>query len=268
MLFTELPLLERPAAARAAGFDAAELWWPFSVPAPGDREIDTLLRAFTDAGVRLVGLNFDAGDMASGDRGLLSRPDDSARFRANIDVAAGIAEATGCKVLNALYGNRVPDLDIRFQEELAIANLALAAEAALRCAATVVIEPLNSYENPDYPLNSSEAALFIADRVRAQAGVANVALLADLYHLARMGEDPLTVIERYAHRFGHVQIADSPGRGRPGTGEIDYDPVLDALEASAYAGHVGLEYKPAGPGADDFGWLRSRLRREPIGEST
>jgi hydroxypyruvate isomerase len=267
MLFTELPLLERPAAARAAGFDAVELWWPFAVPVPGDREIDTLLRAFTDAGVRLVGLNFDAGDMAAGDRGLLSRPADSARFRANVDVVVGIAEVTGCKVLNALYGNRVPDLDIHTQEELAIANLALAAEAALRCGATVVMEPLNSYENPDYPLNSSEAALSITDRVREQAGVNNVALLADLYHLARMGEDLRTVIKLHAHRFGHVQIADSPGRGRPGTGDIAYDSVLDTLEASSYTGHVGLEYKPAGPSIDSFGWLQSRLRRQPIRES-
>ncbi|MDX6428937.1 MAG: hydroxypyruvate isomerase [Streptosporangiaceae bacterium] len=105
LLFTELPLLERPAAARAAGFDAVEMWWPFAVPVPGDRKIDTLLRAFTDAGVRLAGLNFDASDMAAGERGLLSRPAGSARFRANVDVAVGIAEATGCKVLNALYGS-------------------------------------------------------------------------------------------------------------------------------------------------------------------
>jgi hydroxypyruvate isomerase len=267
MLFTELPLLERPAAARAAGFEAVEMWWPFAVPVPGDREIDTLLRAFTDAGVQLVGLNFDAGDMASGDRGLLSRPADSARFRANVDVAVGIAEVTGCRVLNALYGNRVPDLDIQVQEDLAIANLGLAAEAALRCGATVVVEPLNSYENPDYPLNSSEAALFIVDRVRDRTGVNNVAMLADLYHLARMGEDPGTVIKRHARRFGHVQIADSPGRGQPGTGEIPYESMLDALGASAYTGFVGLEYRPVGSSIDSFGWLQSRLRREPIKES-
>jgi hydroxypyruvate isomerase len=267
MLFTELPLLERPDAARAAGFDAVEMWWPFTVPVPGDREIDALLRALTDAGVRLVGLNFDAGDMAAGERGLLSSPAGSARFRANVDITVGIAELTGCKVLNALYGNREPDLAIDTQEELAIANLGLAAEAALRCGATVVVEPLNSHENPDYPLTSSEAALFIVDRVREQAGVNNVALLADLYHLARMGEDLRTVIKRHARRFGHVQIADSPGRGRPGTGEIPYDSVLDALGACAYTGFVGLEYRPVGPSIDNFGWLQSRLRREPIEES-
>lgn len=257
ILFTELPLLERPAAARAAGFDAVELWWPFAGPEPADAEVDALLRALSDAGVRLVGLNFDAGDMAAGERGLLSRPDGCARFRANIDVAVGIAAATGCRVLNALFGNRVPDLDIEAQEELGVTNLGLAAKAAARCGATVVVEALNSYENPEYPLTSSDAALHIADRVRARAGVDNVALLVDFYHLVRMGEDPRTVIDRHAGRIGHAQIADVPGRGRPGTGEIPYAAVLRALEESGYAGHVGLEYKPAGPSAAEFGWLRA-----------
>ncbi|HEY3688643.1 MAG TPA: TIM barrel protein [Streptosporangiaceae bacterium] len=255
ILFTELPLLERPAAARAAGFDAVELWWPFDRPVPDDRDADALLRAIGDAGVRLAGLNFDAGDMAAGDRGLASRPDGSARFRANIDAAVGIAEATGCRVLNALYGNRVPGLDADVQEELAVVNIGMAARAARRAGATVVVEALNAPENPDHPIVSSQAALHVVDRVTEQAGVGNVAFLADLYHLARMGEDPLDVIARHAHRFGHVQIADAPGRGRPGTGGIPYDTVLPALEASGYAGYVGLEYRPYGPSADAFGWL-------------
>lgn len=251
ILFTELPQHDRPAAARDAGFDAVEMWWPFAVPEPGDREVDALLRRIADAGVRLVGLNFDAGDMGAGERGLASRPDSSARFRANIDVAVGIAEATGCRVLNALYGNRVPGLDPRAQDELAVTNVALAAEAARRCGATVVVEPLNSRDNPDYPLTSSDAALAFADRV----GAGNVALLADFYHLAVMGEDPIAVIERHAPRFGHVQIADAPGRGQPGTGTIPYGRVLAALGAAGYTGHVGLEYRPVGPTTDSFTWM-------------
>jgi hydroxypyruvate isomerase len=258
ILFTELPLLERPAAARAAGFEAVELWWPFPVPVPEDRAIDALLHALDDAGVRLVGLNFDAGDMAAGDRGLASRPYDSARFRANIDVTVGIAEATGCRVLNALYGKRVHGLDPHAQDDLAITNLGLAAEAARRCDATVVVEALNSHENAGYPLTSSHAALSVIDRVRDQAGTGNVAFLADFYHLARMGEDPLTVIDRHAPDFGHVQIADVPGRGQPGTGDIAYADVLAALDAAGYTGFVGLEYRPVGPSADSFGWLPTK----------
>jgi hydroxypyruvate isomerase len=246
ILFTELPLLERPAAAAAAGFDAVELWWPFDGPTPAESELDTLARALDDAGVSLVGLNFDAGDMAAGDRGLLSSSATSERFRANIDVAAGFAGRMGCRVLNALYGNTSRDTD----HDLAVENLACAVTAAQRVDATVVVEALNSYESPRYPITSAKAAFEVIDQVPGTA------FLADFYHLHRMGEDLGALIADSAPRFGHVQIADAPGRGQPGTGEIDYAALLAALDASPYDGSVGLEYKPVGPSAESFGWLR------------
>jgi hydroxypyruvate isomerase len=262
ILFTELPLLERPAAAAKAGFDAVEFWWPFDRPCPADREIDALRRSIEDAGVRLAGLNFDAGDMAAGDRGLLSRPDGSARFQANIDVAVGLAGALGCRVLNALYGNRAPELSLDAQHDLALSNLSRAAEAADRIGATVVIEALNSHESPTYPITSSAAAFEVIERV----GAANVAFLADLYHLHRMDEDVLALIDASAHRFGHVQLADDPGRGQPGTGAMPYDQILDRLDASGYRGHVGLEYRPVGPSAESFGWADRWTPGEPVSE--
>jgi len=128
ILFTELPLLKRPEAARAAGFDAVEFWWPFADPVPGDHEVDAFTGALADAGVQLALLNFAGGDMAAGDRGLLGLPEGSAAFRANIDVCAGIAARTGCTILNALYGNRADGLSKQQQDELAAENLALAAD--------------------------------------------------------------------------------------------------------------------------------------------
>lgn len=72
ILFTELPLWRRPAAAKAAGFDAVELWWPFAEAVSSDRGVEALVRAVRDVGVQLVALNFAAGDMSSGDRGPVS----------------------------------------------------------------------------------------------------------------------------------------------------------------------------------------------------
>ena len=74
LLFTEEPLLRRPAAARAAGFGAVEFWWPFATPVPADREVDAFVAAIEEAGVALVGLNFFAGDLAGPDCGVLSIP--------------------------------------------------------------------------------------------------------------------------------------------------------------------------------------------------
>ncbi|MFH8568706.1 TIM barrel protein, partial [Streptomyces sp. NPDC017993] len=89
ILFTELPLLERPAAAAAAGFTAVELWWPWvDAPVPEQSELDALRDALNDAGTQLVGLNFYAGQLPGPDRGALSVPGaESEKFRANVPVA-------------------------------------------------------------------------------------------------------------------------------------------------------------------------------------
>ena len=130
ILFTELPLLERPAAAKQAGFDAVEFWWPWPVAVPSDAEVDAFVGAVTDAGVQLVGLNFFAGDMPGGDRGLVSWPARSTEFRDNIDVTIGIGERLGCRAFNALYGNRVDDARPTSRTRSPAENLALAARAA------------------------------------------------------------------------------------------------------------------------------------------
>lgn len=263
ILFTELPLLERPAAAAAAGFDAVELWWPFAEPVPADRDLVALKRALADAGTHLVGLNFDAGDMAAGWRGLVSLPDQSDRFRANIPVATGFAAEAGCRVLNALYGNRAEAVDPAAQDQLALENLALAAEAASRVGATVVIEALNSYENLRYPLTSSDMALGVVDKVRDH-GAVNIAFLCDLYHLARMDENLVAVVSQHSGRIGHVQVADVPGRNQPGTGGIDFARVLGELRSAGYSAYVGCEYRPLGPSAESFGWLPRELRSSGV----
>jgi hydroxypyruvate isomerase len=252
ILFTELPLLERPAAARQAGFGAVEFWWPFASPVPTDREADAFVRSIRDAGVQLVGLNFFAGDMPAGERGVLSIPQRSNEFRDNIDATLGIGEQLGCPAFNALYGNRVDDVAPEEQDELAGENLALAATRAARLNGTVVVEPVSG--TPSYPLKTAADALAVIDRV----GERNVGLLADLYHLAVNGDDVDKVIAEHTARIAHVQIADNPGRNEPGTGSLPLEEQLGALETNGYTGWVGLEYKPSAASVDSFAWLEKR----------
>ncbi|GAB2792986.1 hydroxypyruvate isomerase family protein [Amycolatopsis magusensis] len=253
ILFTELPLLERPAAAKAAGFDAVEFWWPFDSATPGDAEVTRFVRAVRDAGVELAGLNFAAGDLPAGDRGLLSWPERSAEFLASVPIAIGIAEELGCRVLNALYGNRIDGVDPAAQDELAAENLAVAARAADALGAVVVVEPVSGV--PAYPLRTAADALAVLDRVQREDHGWNLRLLADLYHLSVNGDDLDAVIAEHTGRIGHVQLADSPGRGEPGSGSLDLGGYLGKLAANGYSGHVGLEYKPTGASAGSFGWL-------------
>jgi hydroxypyruvate isomerase len=168
----------------------------------------------------------------------------------------GIAARTGCTILNALYGNRADGLSRQQQDELAAENLALAARAAAGADATVVVEALNSYDSPRAALVSSRRALEVISLVRAQAGVANVAFLADLYHLGKMGEDLPGTLAREAASIAHIQIADVPDRGAPGTGELDYEALFGQLARQGYAGWIGCEYKPTDPAdsSTSFGW--------------
>ncbi|MGV9234766.1 TIM barrel protein [Streptomyces nigra] len=258
ILFTELPLLERPAAAAAAGFTAVELWWPWiDSPTPERSELDALRKAIEDAGVRLTGLNFYAGQLPGPDRGALSVPgEESERFRANVEVAAEFAGSLGCGALNALYGNRVDGVDPAEQDALALENLVLAARAADGIGAILLIEALNKPESPLYPLVSAPAAVGVVDKVNAATGLDNARFLMDLYHLSMNGEDLPAVIERYTAKTGHVQIADNPGRGAPGTGSLPLEDLLGRLRKAGYDGWVGLEYKPGDrPSAEAFDWL-------------
>ncbi|WP_449344891.1 TIM barrel protein, partial [Streptomyces narbonensis] len=191
ILFTELPLLERPAAAAAAGFTAVELWWPWiDTATPEQSELDALKKALEDAGTQLVGLNFYAGQLPGPDRGAVSVPgEESERFRANIDVAADFAASVGCKALNALYGNRVEGVDPAIQDTLALENLVLAARAADRVGAILLIETLNKPESPLYPLVSAPSAIEVIDKVNEATGLGNAKFLLDIYHLSMNGED-------------------------------------------------------------------------------
>jgi len=263
MLFTELPLLERPAAARSAGFGAVEFWWPFADPVPGDAAVDAFAGAVGDAGVRLVGLNFFAGDLAGPDCGVLSIPARSQQFRDNIDVTVGIGERLGVRGFNALYGVRADGVTAQQQDELALTNIVDAARAAAGIGAAVFIEPVSGPK--PYPLRRAADAAAVVDRARA-AGAANVGILFDIYHLASNGDDIDRAIAAYAAKVAHVQIADAPGRGEPGTGRLDLDGYLTRLEQAGYAGWVALEYKPTVPTVDSLAWL-ARERRAGTADS-
>jgi 2-hydroxy-3-oxopropionate reductase len=266
ILFTEVPLLERFARARDAGFDAVELWWPRG------EDLDELRAAIADAGVDVVLLNFDAGDMPAGDRGLISDPAMQQAFCDNVPVALELADAVGCRMLNALAGHELPGVEREEQLELARRNVRFAADAARAQGAQVLIEAVNTYENGRYLLPSTQAA---SDFVRS-VGREGVRLQYDAYHMQRMEGDLTATIERHIGEIAHVQIADSPGRGQPGTGEINFDYVLRRLAELGYDGHVGLEYKaPGGDTEESLEWLprelrgaaRARERKQPMPET-
>ena len=223
---------------------------------PTDGDVEAFIAAVQDAGVQLIGLNFFAGDMPGGDRGLVSWPGRQREFRDNIDVVVAIADRLGTRAFNALYGNRVEDSTAQLQDEVAIENLVAAGTAVGAFGGIVLLEPVSGA--PRYPILTAAEALAVIDGAH-RGGVDNVRLLADLYHLSVNGDD-LDDVCANVGPIGHVQIADAPGRGEPGTGSLDLEGYLTTLATNGYDGYVGLEYKPTTTTEESLSWLPRERR--------
>ena len=257
-LWLEHPLLERPALAAAHGFSAVDLWWPFEGPDPDDAEVEALARAIEAAGLTVVSMNADGGDLPGGDRGFACDPDQQDRFRRAVTSGIDVAVRLGGPNLNVLYGNRPADGSVAEQDVLAHEQLTWATRTAAARGVQVVLEALNDTDTPRYPINTTAQALAVIEAVALEC---DLGFLFDQYHLAIMGDDLTAAFRRSREAVRHVQIADVPGRHEPGTGQVDIPGFLAMLAAEGYAGAVGLEYFPAGRTEDGLGWLDGVLRR-------
>ncbi len=257
-LYAELPVMERFAAAARSGFKYVEMWCPF----PAEAAVaDAISLSATD----LVGFLYEPGgahgpgEMAAGQRGILNgtaKMEDCLEFFRR---SVAFAKTTSSSHIAVLVGNVVDDRE----RELAWAADALrrACEITEPAGLMVVVEPLNSFDTPSYLLHDAgEAAEFVRSLRRPGAR-----LLLDVYHVAREGADPVALIPRFGNLIGHVQVADSPGRGAPGTGQIDMYGVVCALEESGYDGFIGIEYLPGERATDDsLSWLPAKFRAAPV----
>jgi hydroxypyruvate isomerase len=249
ILFKEDPFLERFGKAAEAGFSAVEFWWP------GD-DLAGVEAAVREAGLQVALFNFDAGDMASGDRGLASDPEREEQFQDNVPVALELARSVGCRKMNVLLGHEKPGMDREEQLALARRNVRLAADEAEKSGVSVVVEAVNTFENGPYLISTTREAVEFAASVGE-----DVRIQHDLYHMQRMEGNLVATLREHIAEIGHVQIADSPDRGEPGTGEIHYPYVLQALEDLGYEGYVGLEYNPTtGTTEESLAWLPRELR--------
>lgn len=249
MLFTEHPFLERPRAAREAGFAVIESWWP------PDDAVDLWPERVARAGVRVALVNAYAGVIEAGDRGFLNDPARRSDALAAVRTALGLVTRMDAQHVNVLVGRR--DSARNQQAELAhvVDTLAECAELASAAGATILVEPINEIDVPGYVLPTPRAAARVIDAV----GSESLKMLYDVYHAAMAGEDPIATVSSYMGMLGHVQYADAPGRGAPGTGRIDLVRLLERLDAHGYSGAVGLEYEPRGPTTQSLGPLLRAL---------
>ena len=249
MMFTELPFLDRFAAAREAGFTAVEYLFPYeALP-------EAVAERARSAGVDVVLFNFPAGDWDAGERGIAALPDRVEEFHESVGRALDYATAVGCPRLHLMAG-RIGDRPYAEARATLVENVAFAADLLAPAGIDVMIEPLNTrVDVPGYFYGTTDAALDIIDR----ADRLNVKLQYDIYHMQIMEGDLARRIGRLLPRIGHMQLADNPGRHEPGTGEINYAWLLEQIDALGYQGWIGCEYKPAAGTVEGLDWARPYL---------
>ncbi|MGE3384887.1 MAG: hydroxypyruvate isomerase family protein [Pyrinomonadaceae bacterium] len=245
ILFKEFPFIERFAQAARSGFEAVEFYWDKG------HDPDAIASAVLDNGLRVASFNFDAGELQSGDRGLLNDSERYTRMRENVPVAIELAQKVGCKRLTALAGNLRDFEDRESQIERIRENLRWICDEARPAGITIMVEAINAFDNPLYPFTGTKPTLEFLDSV----GAGNLEYLYDIYHMQRMEGNIISTLREHTGRIGHIQIADSPERHHPGTGEINFRRVFQTIEAAGYKGSVGLEYLAVGQTEEALAWL-------------
>jgi hydroxypyruvate isomerase len=246
-LYQELPFLDRIGAAAADGFRGVEYMSPYEF------ELGDIKRRLREYRVEQALFNLPVGDFAAGERGYASDPSRVAEFRRGVESARVAARELGCARLNCLVGKAIPGLEAVTARATLVENLRFAANVLANENVALVVEPLNRIETPGFLIGTSAEALALID----ETAVANLALQYDIYHAQRAEGNILATLRAQFGRIGHVQIADSPGRNEPGTGELAYERILPVLDELGYAGWVGLEYKPLQATSDSFAWMQT-----------
>ncbi len=243
LLFREMPLLERFAAARAAGFPTVEIQVPY------EHSAATLTNAARAAQVQVVLINAPLGEDPR-TFGTASLPNRSAQLHGELQRAAEYAQALGTGCVNVLAGRCEPQDQPAALQRLTD-SLALAAEILGQVGARPLLEVINPINAPGYCVPDFE----LADRILA-ATDARVGLQFEVYHAAMLGLDPAQAFTRHLPRIRHVQFADYPGRHEPGSGSLDFAGIFRTIRDSSYSGWAGAEYHPSGATSAGLGWMR------------
>ncbi len=245
MLYTDRPMLERFSAAAEYGFSGVEIQFPY------DWSARELKEAADKAGVRIHLINVPAGDLLQGGRGLSCYDEQQDDFRKACALALQYGSVLAVEKVNVLAGN----IDNASHREAClncyIDNLRYAAELFLSEGITLSFEAINSLDMPGYLYSSFDEMLAIFQKVAHP----NAGMQYDIYHMARMGEDIAHQLAHYGDKIAHIQFADCPGRGAPGSGDLPLGEYFQLIAASDYTGVVAAEYKTEGDENHDYGWL-------------
>lgn len=245
-LFTEFPWFERIRQACLAGFDGIEIQFPYELDAA------ELKAALDDSGLPLVLMNFPAGDLMAGGQGLAGIPGREAGFRQALELAREYAQVLRPQKMNLLSGRPQAGLDRAQCLQLFEDNLIAAHGLLQPLGIGLLTEAVNTLDWPGFLVSNTRQGIELIERL----GLPGLRLQFDIYHSARMGENPLHELETHLDQIGHIQFSDCPGRGQPGSGALDFDALFQTMDDLPYAGFIGAEYFPTVATRDSLSWLK------------
>lgn len=248
-LFTEVDFFDRFAVAAAAGFRGVEYPFPYNYD---KQEIAARLH---EHALSMALINLPPGDWRAGDRGIACDPARIDEFRLAVETGIEYASALGCPRANCLAGLAPTQVDDALLRKTFVDNVAYAANQLAGAGMDLLIEPINTRDVPGFYLSTSVQALDII----AQIDAPNLCLQFDVYHTQRMQGDIVATLETCIRQIGHIQIADNPGRHEPGTGELNFAFIFEALDRIGYRGWVGCEYVPEATTLEGLAWAQPYL---------
>ncbi|MFB6119642.1 MAG: TIM barrel protein [Halobacteriaceae archaeon] len=238
----------------ATGADGFEFWnWE-------DADLDAVADSAAEHGVEAFGtLAAGAGsNISDPDAPSLVDPESHEQAVRDLERSIEAAASFGGRQVVTTVGQRDPTLDRSTQQNALVDALRAAAPAAEDAGVTVVVEPLNTrVDHPGYFLTTTDRGAELVAAVDSP----NVKLLFDVYHQQITEGDVIRRFRRHVDAIGHVHVADNPGRGPPGTGELAYDRIYDAIAETGYDGYVTAECFVEGDPADVFSTFVSEARR-------
>jgi len=246
MLFTDVPFLNRFAAAKQAGFKYVEFLFPYDHPAEKVKEM------LDKHGLKVVLFNLPSGNWAGGDRGIGASPNRVEEFRAGVKTAVSYAKVLGVPRMNCLAGKLVAGFSREDHKKTMVENVKFAADALKEIGIHLIIEHINPYDIPGFFLNRVQEVLDVI----AEAGRPNLFVQYDIYHAARTEGNLAQILREHLAKIDHIQVADNPGRHQPGTGEINYPFLFAEMDKLGYKGYVGLEYVPSPDTLKSLGWIK------------
>lgn len=246
LMFTELEPIDRIQAAKDAGFDAVEYQFTY------DLDIDALVGATEAVEVSWSVINVAPGRDITMDNSVLATPGWHDEAMENLEAARDyvVALKPRCFVIPAM--SPMEGVANGIARETLAKYLRIAGDMFGELDTKVLVEPLNPGVRPRAVVTTCAEAWEVVE----MANQPNLGLEYDTFHMfVTEGADMIGSVNKWLPHIGNIQFADVPGRGEPGSGDIDYDSFFIAIDEMGYEGWTAAEYTPTGPTEERLDWF-------------